>query len=96
MGNPFSTLWKVDENYVMASAAKVQLGVEACLNGGLHNGGDEGKREGNPSFGDTRNRQEIVCSDRRMRCLDPPDWLMPIKNQTRKAIHCPTSIKLDM
>uniref|UniRef100_A0A0E0DM36 Uncharacterized protein n=1 Tax=Oryza meridionalis TaxID=40149 RepID=A0A0E0DM36_9ORYZ len=31
MGNPFSTLWKVDENYVMASAAKVQLGVEACL-----------------------------------------------------------------
>uniref|UniRef100_A0A0E0H9G4 Uncharacterized protein n=1 Tax=Oryza nivara TaxID=4536 RepID=A0A0E0H9G4_ORYNI len=62
MGNPFSTLWKVDENYVMASAAKVQLGVEACLNGGLHNSGDEGKREGNPSFGDTRNRQEIPTS----------------------------------
>uniref|UniRef100_A0A0D9ZUA8 Uncharacterized protein n=1 Tax=Oryza glumipatula TaxID=40148 RepID=A0A0D9ZUA8_9ORYZ len=30
----------------------------------------KGKMEGNPSFSDARNRQEIACGGIRMRCLD--------------------------
>uniref|UniRef100_A0A0E0DM39 Uncharacterized protein n=1 Tax=Oryza meridionalis TaxID=40149 RepID=A0A0E0DM39_9ORYZ len=45
-----------------AKAHGAEWGCRDMPYGGLHSGGDEGKKEGNPSFGDARNRQEIACA----------------------------------
>lgn len=49
---------------------KCSGGVETCLMVDSTVVQMKGKMEGNPSFSDARNRQEIACGGIRMRCLD--------------------------